>query len=193
MVGARVRGVLVGRVSIGCCSRRGARRLVRAFPARGRGRRSFGECSPGRRGYYSIHLGLSRRVLLFGGTVEALNQMPQTGGEGGDAEGVLTQKRIVRPESSETLTLLPEVLGREMLGKVTLARWFAAPSSVGAGISVGRGKACEFSVEDQMAMILVVGGTFGRWVTGGHCCCEGSRPEGWKEDSSSKGFDGHRE
>lgn len=59
---------------------------------------------------------------------------------------MLTQKRIVRPERVDGSTVLPEVLGRDTLGKGVLGRWSQPPSSSGAGISVGNGKAWDCSV-----------------------------------------------
>ena len=42
---------------------------------------------------------------------------------------------MLRPGSSDKLTVLPAVEGREMDGKVKPARWLQPPSSEGAGIS----------------------------------------------------------
>lgn len=69
---------------------------------------------------------------------------------------MLTQNNIVSPESSETLTVLPDVLGKETGGKEALGRWLAAPSSVGAGMSVGRGNAWDCSVDLVVTMGLTL-------------------------------------
>lgn len=59
----------------------------------------------------------------------------------GPSLGSFTQKRTVRPERVDRSMSAPDVLGRETLGKVVPGRWLQAPSSSGAGMSDGTGKA----------------------------------------------------